>query len=406
MSNRILIITQWFDPEPTFKGLLFAKELVKRGHEVEVLTGFPNYPGGKIYPGYKIKLIQKEKIDGVSIVRLPLFPSHNNRKIGRIANYVSFAISVIFYGVFFVKKPNVIYSYHPPLTVGIASVIIKFFRRTPIVYDIQDLWPDTLEATDMINSKKLLKAISWACDQIYKSVDKIVVLSPGFKLKLMERNIPSTKLEVIYNWADEEILRSHNAKLNFFKEEKNNFNILFAGNIGRAQKLEVVLEAAKILLNDHPMIKFIFLGNGISLDALKKQSKKMQLSNIIFMNEVPMHQVGIFLESADVLLIHLKKNKLFEITIPGKTQAYMSIGKPIIIGVKGDASDLINNAKCGITIESENAEELAEADISLENLSEEEMLRLGHNARDFYDKNLSVKRGVDKFSYLFNKVIS
>ena len=150
-------MTQWFDPEPTFKGLLFAKELISRGFEVEVITGFPNYPGGKLYDGYRMKLIQKEVIEGVSVTRLPLYPSHDKNKIGRVANYLSFAFSALIYGLFFAKRPAVIYAYHPPLTVGVSAAIINFFRRVPIVLDIQDMWPDTLKATGMIANSRILK---------------------------------------------------------------------------------------------------------------------------------------------------------------------------------------------------------------------------------------------------------
>ena len=199
MPNKVLLVTQWFDPEPTFKGLLFAKELSKRGFDVEVLTGFPNYPGGKIYSGYKLKFFQKEIHDGVRVIRLPLYPSHDKNKIGRILNYLSFAISASIYGVLFAKKPSLIYAYHPPLTTGLAALIIKFFRRAPVVYDIQDIWPDSLSATGMINNKSILKVISWLCNRVYSSVDKIVVLSEGFRKKLVDRNVPSSKIKLIFN---------------------------------------------------------------------------------------------------------------------------------------------------------------------------------------------------------------
>ena len=191
MSKHIMIITQWFDPEPAFKGLLFAKELVARGFDVEVITGFPNYPGGEVYSGYRIKLIQREKIDGVAITRVPLFPSHDKNKFRRILNYLSFALSSLIYGLFFSKRPNVIYAYHPPLTVGLSAVIIKFLRRVPVLYDIQDMWPDTLNATSMLTNKHLLNLISKICDIVYASVDKIVVLSPGFKKLLIDRGVKS-----------------------------------------------------------------------------------------------------------------------------------------------------------------------------------------------------------------------
>ena len=176
MQKRLLLLTQWFDPEPTFKGILFAKELNKLGFDVEVVTGFPNYPGGKVYKGYKIKIYQKEIIDGIKVIRLPLFPSHNKSKLGRVFNYVSFFISTTFYVIFFAKRPDFVYAYHPPLTVGLSAVLLKLIKKTPVLYDIQDMWPDTLKATKMVDSKLILNIISNLCIFIYKNVDHIVVL--------------------------------------------------------------------------------------------------------------------------------------------------------------------------------------------------------------------------------------
>ena len=161
MLVKILLLTQWFDPEPTFKGLLFAKTLRDKGYDVEVLTGFPNYPGGKVYKGYKISLYQKEIIDGIIIHRVPLYPSHDGSALKRIFNYVSFSLSSILIGLIKTRNIDVIYSYHPPLTTALSAVILGFFKRIPFVVDIQDLWPDTLIATGMINNKKVLNVINF-----------------------------------------------------------------------------------------------------------------------------------------------------------------------------------------------------------------------------------------------------
>jgi len=399
-------MTQWFDPEPTFKGLLFAKELMSRGFEVEVITGFPNYPGGKLYDGYHLKLIQKEVIEGVCVTRLPLFPSHDKSKFGRVANYLSFAISSLFYGLFFAKRPDVIYAYHPPLTVGISAGIINFFRRVPIVLDIQDMWPDTLKATGMITNSRILGLVSRICNLIYSSAAKIVVLSPGFKRLLVARGVPERKINVIYNWADEEVLRKSSGKLPKKITSVEGFKVLFAGNIGQAQGLDVILDAAFLLKDSVPEVQFFIIGEGLQRNSLKTKADSLNLKNVHFLNAVNMENVGIFLDSVDALLIHLNSDPLFEITIPGKSQAYMAVGKPIIMGVKGDASNLISRANCGVCFEPENSEHLAEVVSNLMNLSSQEIKELGDNARKFYDKNLSVRVGVDSFSKIFTEVIN
>jgi colanic acid biosynthesis glycosyl transferase WcaI len=400
------MITQWFDPEPTFKGILFAKELVSRGFEVEVITGFPNYPGGILYDGYRVKFIQKEVIDGVLVTRVPLFPSHDKSKLGRVFNYLSFAFSSLLYGLFFSKRADVIYAYHPPLTVGISALIIKLFRRVPVVLDIQDMWPDTLKATGMINNLRFLYFVSKVCNLVYSSVTKIVVLSPGFKKLLVGRGVPESKIDVIYNWADEKVLRTTDNETPKELASIEGFKVLFAGNVGQAQGLDVILDAANLLKIDAPMLQFLVLGRGLQLDDLKMRANQLNLDNVHFLPAVSMEKVGEFLVSADALLIHLNSDGLFEITIPGKTQAYMAVGKPIIMGVSGDASNLVSSADCGVCFEPDNPVALANAAKSLMSLGPTEIQRLGKNAKSFYDVNLSVKAGVDSFSEVFIKIIN
>ena len=182
---KILILTQWFEPEPTSKGLLFARELVTRGHEVEVLTGFPNYPGGKLYPGYRIRPWVREQIDGVNVLRVALYPSHSNSGFQRALNYMSFALSAALIGTALIKQPDVVYVYHPPITVGFAGAVIGFFRKTPFVYDIQDLWPDTVASTGMMSNPMALALLGKLCKFVYHRAAHITVLSRGFKVQLV-----------------------------------------------------------------------------------------------------------------------------------------------------------------------------------------------------------------------------
>ncbi|MBU3602782.1 glycosyltransferase family 4 protein [Polynucleobacter sp. AM-25C3] len=403
-DKKIALLTQWFDPEPTFKGLVFARELVRQGFKVEVITGFPNYPGGKIYAGYKVGLIQREVIDGVNITRLPLYPSHDQSAIKRILNYVSFSASVLFYGLFFMKRVDVIYAYHPPLTVGIAASLIKMFRRIPIVYDIQDMWPDTLRATGMINNAPLLAVVSKVCNWVYRQVDEIVVLSPGFRCLLIERGVPKDKVEVIYNWADEDSLLTPGGALPENFPDKNAFKVIFAGNMGKAQALDVVLQAAALLKAANSRVVFVMIGGGVDVMRLKNTAADMQLSNIVFLPAVPMAQVGKFLISSDALLVHLKKDPLFQITIPSKTQAYMCVGKPLLMAVDGDASDLVYQSNCGIIAESQNPKELARAAERLAALDHSQLTQLGENSRKYYCDHLSLVVGAGKFAEIFKRL--
>lgn len=400
-KTRVLLLTQWFDPEPTFKGLVFARELIRQGFDVEVVTGFPNYPGGKVYAGYKIKLIQRECIDGVQITRLPLYPNHDQSAIKRVINYASFAASALFYGLFIAKRADVMYAYHPPLTVGVAASLIRWLRGTPLVYDIQDMWPDTLSATGMLNNSRALGLVGRVCDWVYRRVDQLVVLSPGFKRLLIQRHVPQSKIEVIYNWADESALTSPVGSLPANFPEDDRFKIVFAGNMGKAQSLDAVLDAALILQERGSRVCFVMLGGGVEVGRLKARTQALALTNVVFLPAVPMAEVGTMLAAADALLVHLRKDPLFEITIPSKTQAYMAVGKPLLMAVNGDAADLVKQSNSGLTAESENPVALAEAAQCLADMPLDQLLSMGNRARHFYQEHLGLAVGASKFGDIF-----
>lgn len=404
MSKRILLITQWFDPEPTSKGLVFARALVQKGFQVEVLTGFPNYPGGKIYPGYKIKLCRKETIDDIMITRVALFPSHDRNAMKRALNYLSFFVSALVYGLFFARKPSVIYAYHPPLTVGMAAILIRLIRRVPVVCDIQDLWPDTLRATGMLSNKLVLHFISIICKWVYQNSNEIVVLSPGFKTRLMERGVPSDKIHLIFNWSSEISVSKFDGKVHLQKMKQPLFHVLFAGNIGKAQALDSVVHAAKLIESHDNQIHITFVGDGVDLVRIKQVAGNLELNNVSFIPRVSMNEVGCLLEEADVLLVHLRRDPLFQITIPSKTQAYMAAGKAIVMCVDGDAADVIREARCGVIATSESPESIAESIIQIKNMQEDERLRLGSNGKEFYQEKMSLRVGVEKFNKIFQRM--
>lgn len=404
MAIRVLLLTQWFDPEPTFKGLVFARELVRQGFEVEVVTGFPNYPSGKVYPGYRIKWLQRETIDGVQITRLPLYPDHGQSAIKRVLNYASFGASALFYGLFIARRPAVIYAYHPPLTVGIAASLVRLFRRIPVVYDIQDMWPDTLRATGMVNNKRALHLVSLVCDWVYRRVDHIAVLSPGFKKLLIERGVSVSKVDVIYNWADEASLNTPSGQLPATFPDTNSFRIVFAGNMGKAQALDCVLDAAVLLQRHKSRACFVLIGGGLDVARLQARAQELALANVVFLPSVPMQQIGTVLSAADALLVHLRNDPLFKITIPSKTQAYMSVGKPLLMAVDGDAADLVRESGSGVVALSGDVEALARAADSLASMALEERVAMGDRAQQYYRKHLALNVGVEKFSAIFKRL--
>ncbi|MEZ8650770.1 glycosyltransferase family 4 protein [Vibrio splendidus] len=401
---KILLLTQWFDPEPTFKGLLFAQALRDEGHDVEVLTGFPNYPGGKVYDGYKINFYQKEVMDGITIHRAPLYPSHDGSAAKRILNYMSFAISTFLVGLIKTRNIDVIYSYHPPLTTSLSACLLGFCKRVPFVMDVQDLWPDTLSATGMISNRKVLNIVGKVCDFLYKRASKVVVLSPGFKKRIVSRGVPAKKVEVIYNWCNEPAL-SNFEQTEVKLPDNGDLNLLFAGNLGFAQGLPSIIQAAKILQSKNVGVNIVLLGDGVAKQTAVESAEELNLSNVHFLPRVSMQQVGSLLSCADMLLVHLNKNELFEITVPSRTQANMAMGKPIVMGVSGDAADLIVTAGAGVTCQPDNPESLADAISQLCSLSDIERLQLGKAGKYYYKEHLSLKKGVAKFIAIFEEVL-
>jgi glycosyltransferase involved in cell wall biosynthesis len=245
----------------------------------------------------------------------------------------------------------------------------------------------------MFSNEKLLKIVSRVCDWVYGQVDQIVVLSPGFKRLLIERGVPSRKIDIIYNWCAEGVVSStsESQPKNFPVTSK--FRILFAGNMGKAQSLETVIAAASLLL-----------GGGVEATRLESLAISQNLDNVFFLPAVPMSEVGAYLASADALLVHLKKDPLFTITIPSKTQAYMAARKPILMGVDGDAADLVCEAGCGVVSESGNPQALADAVQALMGMTAQERSQMAENGLSFYQKELCLRVGVERFGEHFKRL--
>ena len=402
------MLTQFCEPETHMtRSLLFARALVEKGHEVQILTGFPNYPNGKIYPGYEIRPLQREMVDGVSILRVPLYPSHDASALRRIVNYASFAISASVLGSIFARRPDVIYVWHPPLTAGVAAMILSITKRAPFVYDIQDLWPDTLAATGMVGNQRLLDQVAALARLIYRRAAHLAVQSPGFRDTLVRRGVPARKIDVIYNWSHEGQLQlAHDPQVASSMRAGERFNVVFAGTMGKAQGLGTVLAAADLLQHSHPNVQFVFVGGGLEVANLRASASERGLGNVLFLPRMPVTSVGSVLGAADVLLIHLKDLPLFEITIPGKTQDYLSTGKPILLAGRGNSAELVEASGGGVVCPPSDPEALANAVVALAGLRPSELEAMGSRGKEYYATHLSLDIGSDRFIDLFRRVIA
>lgn len=384
---RILVLSQWYAPEPAQLITGLAETLSKTGHDVTVLTGFPNYPTGKVYPGYRITPWRKETVDGIRIVRVPLFPSHDKSALKRVVNYVSFAFFATLLGPFLIRRPHVIHVYHPPLTTAVSGWLLSCLFRIPFTLEIQDLWPDSLTATGMMSNKRLLKVIDWTARWCYARATSVRVISEGMKTALEQRGVPSDKIRVIPNWTDECLCELPTSPTNAPKSGTSDavLSILFAGNIGLAQALDNVLEAAR-LLRDEKIVEFLIVGDGVDKHRLQSIAREQQLTNVRFMDWQPRNEMPRLFAQADVLLVSLANNPLFQATIPHKVYSYMASGRPVLAIAQGDAADTVTSVNAGIACRPGDPAALVETVRRFHRMTVGERANMGHNGRTAIDE--------------------
>jgi glycosyltransferase involved in cell wall biosynthesis len=292
--------------------------------------------------------------------------------------------------------------------VALPALAIGALRRIPFVYDIQDLWPETLGATGMMDNRLALGMVDRWCRMTYRAAARIVVLSPGFRSKLVERGVPAKKIDVIYNWCEEGGIAKGPRDEALAKETgmAGRFNVVFAGTMGKAQALDSVLEAAEAAAARRPGIQFVFIGGGIEAERLRTAAAEKRLPNVLFLPRRPVSEVGGILNLADVLLVHLKDDPLFRITIPSKIQAYLSAGRPILAAVRGDASDLVRKADAGLCCAPEDPGAIAKTAEEFFDMPAGRLEEMGENGRRYYLRELSLAAGVDRFEEVFRAAAS
>ena len=379
---RILLLTQWYPPEPQKILSDLSETLQAFGHEVTVLTGFPNYPSGKLYPGYRLRLRLHETMNGVNVIRVPLYPDHSASAVKRSLNFLSFMASVSLIGPWLVSKPDVVYVFCPPLTLACPGWLISRLFRAPLACEIQDMWPETLQATGMMNRPSILRLIALMGRWFYRRNAVIRVISPGFRDNLLSKGVPAEKIRCIPNWVDTDFYRpqEYDRELAEKLQLAGRFNVMYAGAIGRAQGLEVAIDAAKSL-QDLPDVQFVLVGDGTDLSSLQDAARATGLSNVKFLGRYPESFMGRLFSIADVLLVHLRDEPLFRITIPHKAYTYMAVGKPVLAAVAGDTASAIASADAGLVCPPGNPDLLAATVRKLHAMGPAERKRMGENGR-------------------------
>jgi colanic acid biosynthesis glycosyl transferase WcaI len=401
-SKCILYITQWYSPEPEGPAVWIAKGLKQAGYEVEVLTGLPNYPMGKIYPGYSIFRSGKELIDGIKVTRSPLYPSHDGSSVKRVLNYISFAMSSTFRGLTLGKRADAILVYSSPATSAIPAMCFKLFFKTPYVLLVQDLWPESVIETGMIKPGRALSfvkvVLTWFDSISTKHASSILVISPGMKRNLVKRGVPKEKIIVMYNWCDEKRIYPRAPSGNLRRELKispDKLLLLYGGNQGKAQALDQWIDAMSTLPTAGNL-EMVFIGNGTDREILVNKVDLLSLENVHFLDSMPLEKFLDFASDADYMMLSLEPKPIFEITIPSKLQTSLAMGKPILGFVAGDTKALIEEYGCGIVAREHSVDGLIELmhQASYLNVSQRECLSA--SAVVTYNTLLSQSAGMEK----------
>lgn len=403
---RVLILSQYYTPEPVEKVHDLASGLVRNGHEVEVLTGFPCYPHGKIYSGYRQRLASHEVLDGVTVRRIPQLPDHSRSVLRRVVYYLSFALSAIGIGPFLVRKADVVVVYQAALPVGIAGWWLSRWLGAPLVLDVVDLWPESVTASGLLNRRWIISTIRSVAKFIYRAATHVNVVTEGFRQNLIAMGVPEGKLSVIENWmptATYSLAEPDTAFAQQFNLQ-DKFVVMYAGNMGASQDLHTVLNAAE-LLRDQSDIRFALVGGGLQHDELVRRVADEQLTNVILPGRFPPEKMPGMYAFANVLLVHLKPDSLSDVSIPSKTFAYMASGRPVLMAVRGDGAEFLHKNQFGLTAEPSNPASLAEAVLKLRDMTPATREEFGVNGRNAFELRYCSKVQIERFERLLEQAV-
>lgn len=384
---KILIVTQYFWPEE-FRINDICEGLKNQGHEVEIFTGMPNYPKGKLYKGYSFFGPYREEYKGMKVVRFPIIPRGKSGGLNMVLNYLSFMIngSIRIIPILFKKYDRVFMFQTSPITAAIPAILYSKVRRVKSYIYIQDLWPETFYSIVPINNEKLKKAFKAICTKIYKKFTTILISSKGYEDILVESGIDRNKIVYFPQWAEDLYSCKENLKE---KSEDKQFNVTFAGNIGKAQSVDTIIKAAE-LAKDIKEIKWNILGDGSDFENIKSMVKSCGLEDrVILHGRKPATEMPKYFASSEGLIVTLKNEGILKVTLPAKVQSYMASGKPIIAAVSGEGAEVIKEAECGLTGEAEDHITLYNNVMKLYKMTKEERHAMGTRGKKFFDENFT-----------------
>lgn len=398
---RILFISQYFYPE-NFKGNDIVFDFIKKGYEVTVLTGKPNYPDGKFFEGYSFFSNRTEVINGAHIIRVPLVPRGNGRGVALILNYLSFIFfsywAVLFrlknkYDLIFVQQLS-------PVTMALPGLWVKKRQKIPLILWVLDLWPESVTATSNVKKGLVIDYLESIVKKIYNKSDVILTSSKFFKKSIIDKcENKSKRIEYFPNWAEDFFVNKepHAPVLDLPK----GFNVMFAGNIGESQDFESILEAAEITYEHN--INWILVGDGRKVSWIKKQLNLRKIRNVHLMGRHSLESMPSFFSKADAMLVSLKNEPIFGLTVPAKIQAYMASGKIILGMLNGEGKELINESGSGFAVGAEKPKLLADNCIRISKLTNQEKSVIEERSFQYYKNHFAKDRLFLKLDNLFQE---
>jgi len=409
-KQKICFFSTYFYPED-FKGNDIAFELSKRGYAVTVITAIPNYPYGRFYKGYSLFKRRREIINNVNVIRLPVIPRGNGSGFWLAMNYFSFLLTSVFFTFFFSfrKQFDVVFVQQlSPFFVAIPAVIMARRQKLPLYLWVLDLWPESVQSAAGFSNKLVLNMLNKMVISVYRKCTNILIGSEGYKKSISQKGDFHEKIIYFPNWAEDVSKKTSNVNLSrippFSNFKNDDFILLFAGNIGEAQNIESLIEAAKLTQNDFG-IKWVFLGDGRCRSNLEKIVVEYGLQNTVFFpGRFPLDAMPVFMERADILLVSLKDELIFNLTVPSKVQFYMAQGKPILAMLNGDGADLIKNAQCGYCVPAGDYKECSEI-IKKIRKNKKELKILGQDGRKYYKKHFQKSDRMDQLESIIKKIV-
>jgi colanic acid biosynthesis glycosyl transferase WcaI len=402
---KILYVSQYFPPEmgaPAARASELSRHWARMGHDVTVLTGFPNHPTGIVPEEWRPRLHclrYDETVDGVSVVRTWLWPLPNRKAHERIRNYVSFCISAAVTGLT-LRKPAVVIATSPQLLCALSGWWLAFWKRVPFVFEVRDLWPESLAAVGVGSEGTLLHRILGAiAGFLYRHADRIVVVTPAFKDHLIRYwNVPSEKISIVENGVETDLFLSDPSAMNLRRQLglKDRFLICYIGTMGNAHGLDTLIAAAEELRTSMPNAMFLVIGEGAEKQRIVELATARGLANLQFLGQQPRERIPAYVSAADLCLVMLKKTELFKTVIPTKLLEYMACERPVIVAVDGQARRIIEEADAGVFVEPENHGALAKAIIDLAH-DPNRRLRMGTNGRNFIVDRLSREKTAEDY---------